>query len=78
MPDLYRHAVRHSCAHDARISGLDDNVLMRLAGWNSRQTLHRYGSGTVRARRRGRGPADGSRRPMTLAMAMALRHGRGS
>lgn len=50
LDGLHPHALRHTWAHHARLAGMDDDSLMRLAGWRSRQMLHRYGASAADAR----------------------------
>jgi integrase len=48
---LHPHMFRHTFAHEWRMAG-DDDSLMRLVGWRSRQMLHRYGASAADARAR--------------------------
>jgi len=41
---VHPHNFRHTFAHEWRMAGGDDDSLMRLVGWRSRQMLHRYGA----------------------------------
>jgi site-specific recombinase XerD len=41
---VHPHMFRHTFAHEWRMAGGDDDSLMRLVGWRSRQMLHRYGA----------------------------------
>ena len=50
IPDLHPHMFRHTFAHEWRLAGGDDDSLMRLVGWKSRQMLHRYGASAADAR----------------------------
>jgi integrase len=43
---------RHSFADEWRMAGGDDDSLVRLVGWRSRQMLHRYGASAADARAR--------------------------
>jgi site-specific recombinase XerD len=52
IPDLHPHMFRHTFAHEWRLAGGDDDSLMRIAGWKSRQMLHRYGASAADARAR--------------------------
>ncbi|MGH9151556.1 MAG: tyrosine-type recombinase/integrase [Acidimicrobiales bacterium] len=52
IPDLHPHMFRHTFAHEWRLAGGDDDSLMRLVGWKSRQMLHRYGASAADARAR--------------------------
>lgn len=49
---LHPHMFRHTFAHEWRMAGGDDDSLMRLVGWRSRQMLHRYGASAADARAR--------------------------
>jgi site-specific recombinase XerD len=52
IDDLHPHMFRHTFAHEWRLAGGDDDSLMRLVGWKSRQMLHRYGASAADARAR--------------------------
>lgn len=52
IPELHPHVFRHTFAHEWRLAGGDDDSLMRLVGWKSRQMLHRYGASAADARAR--------------------------
>jgi site-specific recombinase XerD len=52
IPELHPHMFRHTFAHVWRMAGGDDDSLMRLVGWKSRQMLHRYGASAADARAR--------------------------
>jgi integrase/recombinase XerC len=52
VPELHPHTFRHTFAHEWRMAGGDDDSLMRLVGWRSRQMLHRYGASAADARAR--------------------------
>ncbi|HXF72508.1 MAG TPA: tyrosine-type recombinase/integrase [Actinomycetota bacterium] len=41
---VHPHQLRHSVAHHLRMAGVDDDALLRLMGWRSRDMLHRYGA----------------------------------
>lgn len=60
---LHAHMFRHTFADNMRRAGLDDDSLMRLAGWRSRQMLQRYGASAAdsRARERYENMAPGDR-----------------
>jgi integrase len=47
---LHPHMFRHTFAYEWRMAGGDDDSLMRLVGWRSRQMLHRYGASAADAR----------------------------
>lgn len=49
---LHPHQFRHTFAHQLRMAGIDDDALMRLAGWRSRQMLSRYGASAADERAR--------------------------
>jgi integrase len=48
-PEPHPHMFRHTFAHEWRMAG-DDDSLMRLVDWKSRQMLHRYGASAADAR----------------------------
>ncbi|MCE7083483.1 tyrosine-type recombinase/integrase [Streptomyces sp. ST2-7A] len=62
LPELHPHQFRHTMAHQWQIEGGNDDDLMRIMGWRSRQMLSRYGAsaGEERAREahRRRSPGD--------------------
>jgi site-specific recombinase XerD len=49
---LHPHMFRHTFAHTMRQAGIDDDSLMRLAGWQSREMLGRYGASAADERAR--------------------------
>ncbi|WP_370325317.1 tyrosine-type recombinase/integrase [Euzebya sp.] len=54
IPRLHAHMFRHTFADNMRRAGMDDDSLMRLAGWRSRQMLSRYGASAADSRARER------------------------
>jgi site-specific recombinase XerD len=52
IPDLHPHQFRHTFAHLWKVNGGNEDDLMRITGWKSRQMLSRYAasSGAERAR----------------------------
>jgi len=40
---VHPHQFRHTFAHQWRLAAGDDDSLMRLLGWRTREMLHRYG-----------------------------------
>jgi site-specific recombinase XerD len=51
IPDLHPHMFRHTFAHFSK-DVLNDDELMRMAGWKSRQMLGRYAASTAEERAR--------------------------
>jgi hypothetical protein len=51
ITDLHAHMFRHTFAHYSK-DVLNDDELMRLAGWKSRQMLGRYAASTAEERAR--------------------------
>jgi len=49
---LHPHRFRHTFAHQWRVAGGDDDGLMRLAGWRTREMLSRYGASAADERAR--------------------------
>ena len=52
LDHLHAHMFRHTFAHSMRMAGIDDDALMRLAGWTSRAMLSRYGASAADERAR--------------------------
>ncbi len=52
LPHIHPHQFRHTFAHRWRLAGGDDDSLMRLVGWRTREMLHRYGSSVADVRAR--------------------------
>lgn len=49
---VYPHLLRHTFAHEWRLAGGDDDGLMQIAGWRSREMLNRYGRSAAAERAR--------------------------
>jgi site-specific recombinase XerD len=49
---VHPHALRHTLAHYYRLAGGDDDSLMKVMGWRSREMLHRYGASVAEERAR--------------------------
>jgi site-specific recombinase XerC len=52
LGDIHPHQLRHTFSHLFRMDGGNDDDLMRLAGWKSRQMLARYGASAADERAR--------------------------
>lgn len=52
IPELHPHQFRHTFAHQWKVNGGNEDDLMRITGWSSRQMLSRYAAsaGAERAR----------------------------
>ncbi len=47
---VHPHALRHTLAHLYRVNGGDDDSLMKVMGWTSREMLNRYGASVAEQR----------------------------
>lgn len=63
IPHIHPHQFRHTFAHLWKVNGGNEDALMRIMGWRSRQMLNRYGSsaGEERARLEHRDLSPGDR-----------------
>lgn len=52
LGNVYPHLLRHTFAHEWRLAGGDDDGLMQIAGWRSREMLNRYGRSAAAERAR--------------------------
>jgi site-specific recombinase XerD len=50
VPRLHAHLFRHTYAHEALSSGMQEGEVMALAGWRSREMLSRYAKSAERDR----------------------------
>jgi site-specific recombinase XerD len=52
LPHIHPHQFRHTFAHQWKVNGGNEDALMRITGWRSREMLSRYGAsaGAERAR----------------------------
>ena len=50
VPQLHAHLFRHTYAHEALSSGMQEGEVMALAGWRSREMLSRYAKSAARER----------------------------
>jgi integrase len=50
IPGLHPHLLRHTFAHAWLAGGGEENDLMRLAGWRSRQMVMKYGASAAQDR----------------------------
>lgn len=50
VPELHAHLFRHTYAHEALSSGMQEGEVMALAGWRSREMLSRYAKSAERDR----------------------------
>ncbi|MFF8953843.1 tyrosine-type recombinase/integrase [Streptomyces sp. NPDC014940] len=63
IPHVHPHQFRHTFAHLWKVNGGNEDALMRIMGWRSRQMLSRYGAsaGEERARQQHRDLSPGDR-----------------
>lgn len=63
IPRLHPHQFRHTFAHQWKVNGGNEDALMRIMGWRSREMLSRYGAsaGEERARRQHQDLSPGDR-----------------
>lgn len=63
LPHIHPHQFRHTFAHLWKVNGGNEDALMRIMGWRSRQMLSRYGAsaGEERARQQHRDLSPGDR-----------------
>lgn len=63
IPHIHPHQFRHTFAHLWKVGGGNEDALMRIMGWRSRQMLSRYGAsaGEERARQQHRDLSPGDR-----------------
>jgi site-specific recombinase XerD len=63
LPHIHPHQFRHTFAHLWKVNGGNEDALMRIMGWRSRQMLSRYGAsaGEERARQQHRELSPGDR-----------------
>lgn len=63
IPHLHPHQFRHTFAHLWKVNGGNEDALMRIMGWRSREMLNRYGAsaGEERARAEHRDLSPGDR-----------------
>lgn len=63
IEDLHPHQFRHTFAHTWKLNGGNEDSLMRIMGWRSREMLNRYGAsaGEERARHQHRDLSPGDR-----------------
>ena len=52
MPHIHPHMFRHTFMHQYLLNGGSEGDLVRIAGWNSRQMLDRYGKSAASERAR--------------------------
>lgn len=63
IPHIHPHQFRHTFAHQWKVGGGNEDALMRIMGWRSREMLSRYGAsaGEERARRQHQDLSPGDR-----------------
>ncbi|GAA1405318.1 hypothetical protein GCM10009639_52120 [Kitasatospora putterlickiae] len=52
LPHIHPHQFRHTFAHQWKLNGGNEDALMRITGWRSRQMLTRYGASAAGERAR--------------------------
>lgn len=52
LPHIHPHQFRHTFAHQWKLNGGNEDSLMRITGWRSRQMLNRYGASAAAERAR--------------------------
>lgn len=50
IPQIHPHQLRHTWAHSAKVAGLSDEDLERMAGWSSPMMVRRYGRAMAESR----------------------------
>lgn len=63
VPHIHPHQFRHTFAHQWKLNGGNEDALMRITGWRSREMLGRYGASAAveRARQEHRDLSPGDR-----------------
>ena len=63
LPHIHPHQFRHTFAHQWKVNGGNEDALMRITGWRSREMLNRYGAsaGAERARQEHKALSPGDR-----------------
>jgi len=52
LPHIHPHQFRHTFAHQWKVNGGNEDALMRITGWRSREMLNRYGASAASERAR--------------------------